>query len=79
MTFHLSSREVQIVRLAAQGNPNKVIAHELNISAWTVNTHLRRIFAKLGVCSKAAMVARFMEAENSDAARSFAALAGSSS
>lgn len=33
----------------------------LNISAWTVCTHLRRIFAKLGVGSRAAMVAELLE------------------
>jgi hypothetical protein len=42
-------------------NPNKVIADVLNISAWTVCTHLRRIFAKLGVGSRAAMVAQLLQ------------------
>lgn len=54
----LSPREHEIVRLVAEGHPNKLIAAELAISAWTVGTHLRRIFAKLGVGSRAAMVAR---------------------
>jgi len=54
----LSPREQEIVRLVAEGYPNKIIAAELDISAWTVGTHLRRIFAKLGVGSRAAMVAR---------------------
>lgn len=54
----LSPREQEIVRMVAQGHPNKVIADVLNISAWTVCTHLRRIFAKLGVGSRAAMVAQ---------------------
>jgi len=54
----LSPREQEIVRLVAEGHPNKIIAAELDISAWTVGTHLRRIFAKLGVASRAAMVAR---------------------
>lgn len=53
----LSPREREIVRMVAQGRPNKVIAAVLNISSWTVCTHLRRIFAKLGVSSRAAMVA----------------------
>ena len=57
----LSPREQEIVRMVAQGHPNKVIAAVLNISSWTVCTHLRRIFAKLGVTSRAAMVARLLE------------------
>lgn len=56
--IQLSPREREIVRMVAKGHPNKVIADVLNISLWTVCTHLRRIFAKLGVGSRAAMVAR---------------------
>jgi DNA-binding CsgD family transcriptional regulator len=54
----LSPREREIVRMVARGHPNKVIAAVLNISSWTVCTHLRRVFAKLGVTSRAAMVAK---------------------
>jgi DNA-binding CsgD family transcriptional regulator len=61
---HLSPREQEIVRMVAQGHPNKVIAGVLNISSWTVCTHMRRIFAKLGVGSRAAMVARILEIGN---------------
>lgn len=57
----LSPREREIARMVAQGHPNKVIADVLNISSWTVCTHLRRIFAKLSVGSRAAMVARMLE------------------
>lgn len=57
----LSPREREIVRLVARGHSNKIIADVLNISSWTVCTHLRRIFAKLGVASRAAMVARMPE------------------
>lgn len=57
----LSPREQEIVRMVAQGHPNKVIADVLNISTWTVCTHLRRIFAKLGVGSRAAMVAQMCD------------------
>jgi DNA-binding CsgD family transcriptional regulator len=57
----LSPREQEIVRLVALGHSNKIIGDVLNISSWTVCTHLRRIFAKLGVGSRAAMVARLPE------------------
>jgi DNA-binding CsgD family transcriptional regulator len=57
----LSPREYEIVRMVAKGHPNKVIADVLCISSWTVCTHLRRIFAKLGVASRAAMIARLSE------------------
>lgn len=59
--LQLSPREYEIVRMVAKGHPNKVIADVLNISSWTVCTHLRRIFAKMGVGSRAAMVAQLME------------------
>ncbi len=56
ITDLLTERELQIVQLISQGHPNKQIANRLHISAWTVSTHLRRIFAKLGVDTRAAMV-----------------------
>jgi len=59
----LSPREREIVRMVALGRQNKVIAAVLNISSWTVCTHLRRIFAKLGVTSRAAMVAKVADIE----------------
>ena len=53
----LSPRELAIARLVARGLPNKAIGNLLDISPWTVATHLRRIFGKLQVSSRAAMVA----------------------
>lgn len=53
----LSPRECEIVRLVANDRTNKQISSTLGISVWTVSTHLRRIFAKLDVHSRAAMVA----------------------
>jgi len=52
----LSPREREVARMIAKGYPNKIIASVLDISVWTVSTHLRRIFAKLGVTSRTAMV-----------------------
>jgi DNA-binding CsgD family transcriptional regulator len=57
----LSPREREIARMVAKGYPNKTIAAVLDISSWTVCTYLRRLFAKLNVCSRAAMVARLIE------------------
>jgi len=54
----LTARELQIAALVAEGLVNKQIAAELEISEWTVSTHLRRVFAKLKVDTRAAMVAR---------------------
>jgi DNA-binding CsgD family transcriptional regulator len=57
----LSPREAEIVRLVAKGLPNKAIAAVLDISPWTVATHLRRVFSKLGVSCRAEMVARVLK------------------
>jgi DNA-binding CsgD family transcriptional regulator len=57
----LSPREREIARMVADGLPNKTIAAVLDISAWTVNAHLRRAFTKLGVTSRAAMVAKLLK------------------
>jgi DNA-binding CsgD family transcriptional regulator len=54
----LSARELQIATLVALGCPNKQVADKLHISEWTVATYLRRIFAKLGVDTRAAMTYR---------------------
>ncbi len=54
----LSPREREIVRLVAKGLPNKAIAAVLEVSTWTVATHLRRVFAKLGVNTRSEMVAQ---------------------
>lgn len=52
----LTTRELEIVCLIAFGLSNKQIASRLGISAWTVSAHLRRIFAKLHVDTRAAVV-----------------------
>ena len=59
----LTPREQEIARMVAAGYANKTIARVLDISAWTVGTHLRRTFLKLGVSSRTAMVARLLEDE----------------
>jgi len=57
-----SPRESEIARMVAKGYPNKTIAAVLEVSSWTVCTHIRRMFAKLAVSSRTAMVVKMMDA-----------------
>lgn len=47
--------------MVAKGLPNKTIAKVLQISEWTVSSHLRRVFGKLGVTSRTEMIGRLLE------------------
>jgi DNA-binding CsgD family transcriptional regulator len=60
----LTPREREVARMVAQGLTNTAIAGKLALSPWTVSTHLRRIFAKLGVTTRAAMVAVIAAADS---------------
>lgn len=51
---NLTAREVDVLRLLATGMTDSRIAETLVISPRTVNTHLRSIYAKLGVSSRSA-------------------------
>jgi len=45
----LTTREVEVLGMVADGNANKVIARRLSLSEDTVKAHLRAIFSKLDV------------------------------
>jgi DNA-binding NarL/FixJ family response regulator len=60
-TSPLSFRETEIVRLLAKGNTYTQIASSLQISKETSKTHMRNIYKKLGVNSKALALQRVME------------------
>ena len=55
----LTPREEQILQNLARGLRSKEIASELNIGTGTVNTHIRHIYEKLHVKSRAEAVATF--------------------
>ena len=52
----LTAREVEIVRMVAQGLRNKAIAERLSISEGTVKVHLHNIYEKLGVDGRLELV-----------------------
>ena len=54
----LTPRELDVLRLVAQGLGNKEIAAELELSAHTVKYHLASVLAKLGVRSRTEAVSR---------------------
>jgi DNA-binding NarL/FixJ family response regulator len=51
-----TSREVQVIRLLAEGKANKEIAAELGITLRTVETHRAKIMLKLGLHSLAELI-----------------------
>lgn len=59
----LTPSEVRVVRLVAEGLTNRETAQRLAVSAHTVDSHLRRAFAKLGV-SRRVELARYVLAHS---------------
>jgi DNA-binding NarL/FixJ family response regulator len=54
----LSARELDVVRLVAEGRSNDEIGAALTIGSKTVETHLARLFERLGVASRTELAAR---------------------
>ena len=61
MTIQLTPREVQVLRLRAEGCTCGQVAGRLGLSAHTVTTHLKNIYRKLEVHSAPAAVMRAVE------------------
>jgi DNA-binding CsgD family transcriptional regulator len=58
--FSLSPRESDVVMLVLYGHSNRRIANQLFLTEYTVEDHLKRIFAKLGVKSRTALAAKIL-------------------
>jgi DNA-binding CsgD family transcriptional regulator len=57
----LSAREREIAGLAGTGMTSRAIADTLFLSARTVDTHLGRIYSKLGVPNRAALASALLK------------------
>ncbi len=57
-TTSLSARELEVLRLVAEGHSNAAIAGDLFITETTVKSHLVHIFSKLDVTSRTAAVSK---------------------
>jgi len=55
----LSAREREVVELVVEGLKNKDVADRLGISEKTVKTHLTHVYQRLGVTTRADMIAAF--------------------
>ncbi len=52
----LSKRELEILELVSQGLSNKEIANDLNLSRYTVESHIKHIYRKLAVRNRSKAV-----------------------
>ena len=59
--FNLTTREKELIKLFSKGLSSKEIAAELFVSSFTVDTHKKNIYKKLGISSVAELVTFYYE------------------
>ncbi|AYN33891.1 GAF modulated LuxR family transcriptional regulator [Streptomyces albus] len=57
----LTVREREVLAQIVDGATNRVVAHRLQVSEDTVKTHVRSVLRKLGVTTRSAAVARYLD------------------
>ena len=62
VSLGLSTREIEVMSLIANGHTNGEIATHLFLAEKTVKNHVRRIYSKLGVHTRPAAIAHWQEA-----------------
>jgi len=62
----MTPRQSEVIRGVVKGKPNKIIAHELNISEGTVKSHLSAAFKILGVNNRTQAVIAVAKEDSSD-------------
>jgi DNA-binding CsgD family transcriptional regulator len=58
--YPLTPREAEVAALVLRGHSNRRIADNLVLTEYTVEDHLKRIFAKIGVRSRSALASRIL-------------------